>query len=339
MCPAACGMSEIELHRKLLGDTVRNRALQAALKRLIKPGMTTVADIGAGTGFLSFLARQLGAKHCDLYEYSGALELAQALARKNRITNLSFIHTHSSEIRNPPKVDLVISETLGNFALEENLLETLVDARRFLKPGGAMLPCGLKQFVAPVIHQRLQDEIDIWPRVGFDLDLDAARELSLNNMYVKNVQAADMPGKDSARLWDQIDFRSTGKPPASLRKSSVRWKGGEILNPSPQPPPAEPAPDSIRGGGGVKIYGFALWWEVELAPGISISTSPFAEPTHWDQIYLPLLTPVAPQAGDVLELELCSDTRADVRLGWTSRLLRKGKTVQRITQNSFRGRL
>ncbi len=59
-------MSEIELHRKLLGDRVRNEAFQAALKKVIKPGKTTVADLGAGTGFLSFLARQLGAQHCTL---------------------------------------------------------------------------------------------------------------------------------------------------------------------------------------------------------------------------------------------------------------------------------
>ena len=93
----------------------------------------------------------------------------------------------------------------------------------------------------------------------------------------------------------------------------------------------------------MKIYGFALWWEVELAPGpfpdLAISTSPFAEPTHWDQIYLPLLIPFAPQAGDVIDLELCSDTRAGVRLSWAARLARKGKTVQRVSQDSFRGRL
>src|SRR6185436_20244813 len=72
-------VSEIELHRKLLGDAVRNAALADALKRTIKPGMT-VADLGAGTGFLSFLARRLGASQCHLYEYTATLELAQQLA-------------------------------------------------------------------------------------------------------------------------------------------------------------------------------------------------------------------------------------------------------------------
>jgi predicted RNA methylase len=74
----------LELHRKLLSDTTRNEAFRAALKRVIVHNSTTrclnfipthlnfpesiVADIGSGTGFLSFLAARLGAKKCYLYE-------------------------------------------------------------------------------------------------------------------------------------------------------------------------------------------------------------------------------------------------------------------------------
>ena len=100
-------MSEIELHRKLLGDEVRNIAFQQALKQVIKPGLTTIADLGAGTGFLSFLARQLGAAHCTLVEYTDTLGLAQELARSNRIDQLSFIRGHSGELKKPPKVDVL----------------------------------------------------------------------------------------------------------------------------------------------------------------------------------------------------------------------------------------
>ena len=96
-------MSEIELHRKLLGDTVRNAALREALARVLRPGMT-VADIGAGTGFLSFLARRLGAAHCYLYEYTGALELAKELARRNGISGLTFVNAHSTEVKKPPGI-------------------------------------------------------------------------------------------------------------------------------------------------------------------------------------------------------------------------------------------
>src|SRR3546814_9287046 len=81
-------------------------------------------DIGAGTGFLSFLARRLGAAHSTLIEYSEALELAQELARRNRIDGLTFIKGHSLEYKRKLSVDIVVTETLGNYALEENFLET-----------------------------------------------------------------------------------------------------------------------------------------------------------------------------------------------------------------------
>ncbi len=52
----------IEFHRLLLGDKARNDAFTKALTQVIKPGKSIVADIGSGTGYLSFIASKLGAK-------------------------------------------------------------------------------------------------------------------------------------------------------------------------------------------------------------------------------------------------------------------------------------
>ena len=310
-------MSEIELHRKLLGDKVRNDALRAALERVVTPGCT-VADIGAGTGFLSFLARRFGAAQCHLYEYSGALALARELARKNGITGLTFVQAHSTEVRKPPPADVVVSETLGNFALEEGLLETLVDARRFLKRGGTLIPCGLRQFVAPVTAPRLQREIDVWPQVGHGLDLAPAREVSLNNMYVRSVKPSDLAGPAAARQWDEIAFTARARP-SSQRRATVSWRAAEL---------------------GAQVHGFALWWEAELLPGITLSTSPYAAATHWEQVYLPLLEPAAPQDGESLELSLASDTRQGVRLVWEIALRRPGGKPRAAQRHDLlRGRL
>jgi protein arginine N-methyltransferase 1 len=312
-------VSEIELHRKLLGDAVRNAALAEALKRAITPGCT-MADIGAGTGFLSFLARRLGASHCHLYEYSGALALARELARRNRITNLTFVEAHSREVKKPGRADVVISETLGNFALEEGLLETLVDARRFLKPGGILIPGRLRQYAAPVVSPRLHDEIDIWPRVGHDLDFAPTREMALNNMYVRTVRQADLAGAPAARSWDEIDLSPAARrPPAGTRSGTARWAAAELK--------------------ADRIHGFALWWEVELVPGVVISTSPYEPPTHWEQVYLPLLHAVALEPGDELGLDLRSDTRAGVRLIWETQRRRAGRVADRQRQDLARGRL
>jgi protein arginine N-methyltransferase 1 len=42
----------------------------------------------------------------------------------------------SLDVADPPRVDIVVADALGNFAYEEDVLETLRDAQRFLRPGG-----------------------------------------------------------------------------------------------------------------------------------------------------------------------------------------------------------
>ncbi|NKF22337.1 methyltransferase domain-containing protein [Solimonas marina] len=315
-------MSEIELHRKLLGDHARNAAFHRALQQRITPGRTKVLDIGGGTGFLSFLARKLGAADVTMIEYSDALELAEELARRNRIDGLSFVRAHSIEWRRKLNVDLVVTETLGNYALEENFLETAIDARRFLKADGHIIPGRLRQYVAPVLRSRLQSEIDIWPDVGYELDLTPARTISLNNMYVRDIVPDDVGAAPQlAQCWDDLDVRPGRRVPDSHRRSTTTWT-------------AEALP-------GARVDGFALWWEAELIEGVSISTSPYDAPTHWQQIYLPLLQPHTLQHGDQLELSLSSDTRPEVgvRVGWKTRQLRGGKVVGAQSLDSLRGQL
>ena len=45
------------------------------------------------------------------------------------------------------------------------------------------------------------------------------------------------------------------------------------------------------------IYGLALWWRAELVPGVALSTGPLDPRTHWEQLYLPALAPIAWRPG------------------------------------------
>ncbi len=49
------------------------------------------------------------------------------------------------------------------------------------------------------------------------------------------------------------------------------------------------------------IYGLALWWRAELVPGVTLSTGPLDPRTHWEQLYLPALSPIALEAGQTLD--------------------------------------
>jgi hypothetical protein len=62
--------------------------------------------------------------------------VSQQLAARNNITNCVFIPKDSRRIKRPAeKGDVVVSETLGCFALEENIIDNMEEAKRFLKTG------------------------------------------------------------------------------------------------------------------------------------------------------------------------------------------------------------
>lgn len=304
----------LELHRLLLGDGNRNDAFAKALKEEIVPGKTVVADIGSGTGFLSFLAEKYGARECRLYERSPAmLALSRRIAKENGMQRCRFHVGHSTDAANPPKADVVVSETLGNWAYEENIIETMNDALRFLKPGGIVIPQDLHCFAAPVTSPRLYDEMNVWDRIGHGLIFSAAKEVCMNNMYVKDIVAKDLLG--NGEQWDVVDFR---KKNSSIRKNSVAW-----IMPST-----------------ATIYGFACWWEASLVKGDSISTSPFGPPTHWKQIYLPVITPMTVRRSETVRLTISSDSRPAVKINvsWKTEIIdAKGKTRTRTAQDMRMG--
>ncbi len=308
----------IDNHRKMLKDRLRNQAFYDALKQAVRPGETQVVDIGAGTGFLAFLARKLGAKECYLYEHGGILKVAQRIAKRNGIQNCEFIHRHSAEVKRPPQVDLVVSETMGNFALEENLIENMEDAKRFLKPHGKLIPERLEQFIAPITSARFFEDIAAWDEIGFGIDFTAAREISFHNIYVRTIETGDLLQQDgAAQRWDLIDFYETN---CSLRQSSLSWKL------------AQPA----------TLYGFGLWWECALMADIILSTSPSAPPTHWEQIYMPIPEPLRVKAGEMVDCWLEVDTHWEIGVNLRWRVTHRGvtgKTLQRFSLDMRKGYL
>ena len=295
----------IEFHRKMLADRVRSAAFEAALRQVIRPGETTVADIGAGTGVLGFMAARLGAREVHIIEHGDVIELAAHMADANRIPGLQFWRTHSGDIADPPKVDVVVAEILGNLALEENAVETLVDAQRFLKPGGLLIPARIEQWVAPVVTDTLWRELTSWRATPLSLDFRAAEAMSFDNVYVRTIAAADLLPGDSARRWDALEFNDeiTG-----LRRGEVHWP---ITMPT-------------------VIHGLALWWRAELVPGVWLETSPTAAPTHWEQVFAPLQEPIAADAGDQLVLTIESETgggESGIGLRWVMRQERDGAVL------------
>jgi SAM-dependent methyltransferase len=305
----------IEYHRTLIADAKRNDAFRRALAAVIRPGETTVADIGAGTGLIALMAAKLGAREVFLYEAAEVAGVAAKVLKANRARNCHLIPCHSTEMQNPPRVDVVVSETLGNYPFEEHIIETLNDARRrFLKPKGTLIPRALEQLVAPVISDRVQRELCAWDACGFDLSVP--KVMSLNNIYVRTFAPKDLlDAGASAKTWDRIDFAVHNR---SSRKGDAHWRLDCTAT----------------------IFGFATWWQAELAPGIVLSTAPGAPRTHWEQLYFPLLAPIEAKAGETVAVELRSRTSMDAgtHVAWTAMHRdSKGRELARQALNLDKG--
>lgn len=307
----------IEYHRTLIADRERNAAFARALKAVIREGETTVADIGAGTGVLALIAARLGAREVFLYEAAEVAGVAAKVLKANRAGNCHLIPCHSTEMDDPPRVDVIVSETLGNYPFEENIVETLNDARqRFLKPGGVIIPGRLDQFVAPVTSDRIHSELCAWNDVGVDLDFSPAMTMSCNNIYVRTLAPNELLDIGaSAKVWDAIDFTKQNR---SARKGEVFWRMSRAAT----------------------IFGFVTWWVAELGRHITLSTGPDAPRTHWEQLYFPLLTPLKSRRGEIVTISLRSRTSMDegTHLAWTAmRLNAEGQRLERQALNLDKG--
>lgn len=301
----------IEYHRTLIADRVRNQAFHDALAAVIRRDETVVADIGAGTGLIGLMAARLGAREVFMYEAAEVAGVAAAVLKANRGKRCQLIPGHSTEMVDPPLADVVVSETLGNYAFEENIIDTLADARRrHLKDGGVMIPARVRQYAVPVVSDRFYRELTAWDDVGFGLDLSVARTMSLNNVYVRSFKPDDLLGAgEAAKVWDTVVL---GSDTRSRRKGEVSWKVDRATT----------------------AYGFAYWWEAELSERITLSTAPSAPRTHWEQLYFPLLAPISLKAGESLLATLISRSseEAGTHLAWRA-VHFDGKGVSKTRQS------
>lgn len=139
------GFSAAPLHARMLNDRVRTEAYLQAISDVVKPGMTVV-EIGAGTGVLSVAAARAGAERVYAIEANSIARVAESLFLENNVhRRVKVIQGWSSRIDLPERADVLISEIIGDEPLGENVLEVVADAkRRFLKPGGKLIPAHLE---------------------------------------------------------------------------------------------------------------------------------------------------------------------------------------------------
>jgi precorrin-6B methylase 2 len=139
-------------HARMLHDDRRTRHYLTALSEAVGPG-DVVVDIGTGSGVLAVAAARAGARHVYAIEASDIARVAERVFAINGVQDkVTLIPGWSRQIELPELADVLVAEIIGNEPLEEEILETTLDARqRLLKPDARLIPHALTLLVRPLL--------------------------------------------------------------------------------------------------------------------------------------------------------------------------------------------
>ena len=250
---------DVNTHRDMLSDVVRTSAYADAIRALVKPG-TRVIDFGSGTGVLAIFAARAGAR-VDAIERTGMVVHAREIARRSGCPGIRFHHTDHRGFELDERVDLIVSEWMGHAVFYESMLEPLIALRRrWLAPGGVMLPARIGLACALVIDEELYDEASFLEREPYGIDFGPIADLPLRQSRLCTLDEEQIASSECDLGW--LDMLTIERTPEVLEGRLVV---GEQAN----------------------AFGLLVWFEAELCPGITLGTGPRHPPTHWRQVFLP----------------------------------------------------
>ena len=277
----------LHIHAMMLSDSARTETYQRAIEASVRPG-DVVIDVGSGTGILAMFAARAGARKVYSIEPTGMIELAKRIAKRNGLAErIEFIQAKVEEVELPEKADCLVSEWLGVFALEENLLPCIAHARdHLLKPGGQLLPQEVGLFLALVEREELHEErIGRWRRQPYGLDYTDFAAAQANDVQISWFAVSDLVSRASQVA--RIDMRSalTSRLHLEARLSACR---------------------------DATCHGLVGWFRAEFPGGLALDTGPGQPWTHWEHAFFPLEEPLAITAGDELAVQLDAEPEAPV---------------------------
>ncbi len=274
--------AEFEVHRTMIRDIVRTDAFRRAIDSVVRPG-DVVLDVGAGSGILSVFAARAGAARVYAVERTTIAVLAQELAAANGVADVvEVIQGDLFDIDLPEQVDVIVSEWLGGFGIDEGMLTPVIAARdRWLKPGGAMIPSSVTAWAGLVHDRYLDDMVEFMRNNPYGVELDDLIEKTVNEISYSG----------SFRHLEAGDMRSEGSP---------LWVTDTQTIPLEEAQAAHAAEIRLAIHEQGTANALALWFSAELAPGVSLSVGPGDPATHWGMTTAPLRSSVELMPGMVV---------------------------------------
>ncbi len=257
---------DIELQRRMVSDGPRTNAFAAAIREVVQPG-DVVLDVGTGTGILAMFAAKAGARKVYAIDATDIAEVATDLVKANGLSDqIQILHGRAGELQLDHKVDLIISEWLGNAAFAEGMLHAVVDARDHnLTPTGRMLPSKVRVLIAPLDEPILYNAggPGFWRERIHGLDLSSLQDVELSQGRTMQIRVEPAAVLAPGQALLELDLLTASA-------EDVRSEGQLEFVP-------------VRDG---VLNGFCVWFEAELSRSVILNTGPFSPETHWAQTYM-----------------------------------------------------
>jgi SAM-dependent methyltransferase len=205
----------------MLSDRLRNQLLSRAIKRCVKAG-THFLDVGAGAGTWAILAAKLGAARVVAVESEECLiPVIFKHAQENGVARrIEIVHGRSQDVKVRGKFDVIVSELFGGNALGQETVAAFLDIRRrFLAPGGTLIPRKLALMAAPAFIARPASSGS-----GSPISAGFLRSLNLNfgrSVHISERGATRLLAKPATLV--EIDFADCETAP-SLSNLKVEWR-------------------------------------------------------------------------------------------------------------------
>jgi len=269
----------------MIADHVRTGSYAEALRRTVKPG-SVVLEIGSGPGIFAIHACQLGARRVFAIESEPIIQVARENAAVNFCADgtvcadrIEFIEDFSTNVTLSEQVDVIVSDLHGVVPLYGRHIPSIVDARkRFLRPGGIMIPRKETIWAAIVeIPADYNQLVDPWERNLLNIPMSPAGCLAIHNVQ----RARAMPNQllTVPELWATLNYSTIEDADVS---GELTWT-------------------IERDGTG---HGIVVWFDSELADGVSFSNAPGAPEVVYGSFFFPWIHPVQLKKGETVRVQL-----------------------------------
>ena len=308
-----------EAYPNMLEDPHRLALQRKGLHAAIRPG-DVVVEIGAAMGTCSVYAAEAGAKAVYAIEVGRIIDVAREVAARTPYADrIHFIEAFSTDVELPEPADVVFFEDFCSFLIHEDLKSIYNDAKaRFLKPGGRVMPLRGRIHAAPFENSKWYKKVDRWGD-GIEslhgLNFSPIRELMVNKedeTYVAPEQLLSSP-----QLLREIEFASETEFMVSNQLEFRAERAGTA-------------------------HGLAVWFDIEIGPGVFLDNAPGQPSTVWEQGALPFERPIQLGEGETLEIDLRTVESAAYGFHWvwvTRVADPEGGLPLIFRQSTFRGEL